>query len=263
MGYNGNPRNHEPSLKFEKITNLELFRTVCLPSYLMDICTSFPSLETLSIVHRLQEVTPDDALDLVGSRFLSDELSRLKHLRTLRLGLFYNFAISEILGPTGTLSWISLPELQTLEVPIGFFVETKPEGEDKALCPTWVLPNSLRSLTLWVDMRCRNHRAENMVLDAFYKHNAMVLDFLEALCRKSPTYFPHIRQVGFRKGVKEAMDCVDDPDNYSPLSEYIFYPDVNNHVHHAACEARLEKLRDSFNRVGVRFYEVPRRDAWF
>ncbi|KUI63628.1 hypothetical protein VM1G_10208 [Cytospora mali] len=261
MGYNGNPRNHDPSLRFEKITSLELARTACLPSHLMDICTSFPSLETLSIDRRLHEVIPDDALELVGRRFLSDQLSRLKQLRTLKLGLLYSFNISEILGPTGTLSLISLPKLQTLEVPIGFFVETNPEGEDKVLCPTWVLPKSLRSLTLWVDMRCRNHRKENMVLNAFYKHNVIVLDFLEALCRESPTHFPHLRQVGFHKGVREAMDCVDDPDNYSPPPEYLFYPDVNLHTHHNACEARLESLWDSFEKVGVSFYKVPKRDV--
>lgn len=241
----------------ETVTKLRLENDWCRPHHLFNICASYPRLESLwtrndpeSIAARIPR---DAATTDIGPRFLSDCLSRLTRLRFLSLNMFYHDQdINASLGASGTLDLTSLPELHTVEVPIRFFVEKQPGGIVRVLCPTAVLPPSLRSLTLFTDLRgVEDRRYERDMTAYFHQSESSTLWFLGTLYNVRQTNFPHLRDVGYHLGDPNwFINCTNEHQGNAP-AKHFYYPPPNG-------QYDLSNQRDPLIRcylsAGIHFY---------
>ncbi|KAL1870219.1 hypothetical protein Daus18300_005284 [Diaporthe australafricana] len=120
--------------QYESIRTLELAESCCLPRSIIALCSTFPHLDSFSIVTHMA------SKPYVDFKHLMDSLASLENLRTLHLCLHYHDNISRTPGPSEILSLKSLPNLQTLTVPFHFFVKKPPQGQCKVSSPENVLP---------------------------------------------------------------------------------------------------------------------------
>lgn len=238
---------------------IELRESSCIPLDFLNICGSFPHLESLLVDNEPSRagnrIFKDLSLLDTGGRFISEKLSCLRHLQNLTLNLYCHCNISAALGASGTLTLVSLPELHSLTVPMSFFVEMQPGGEYRGLCPDAVLPRSLRSLTLATDIYGTEKWCDLDFNGGLHQSRAIVLGFLYALSDICRTSFPNLREVAYIQGSAKIEDnwagcpCRADPPRPEECPLH-FEPPV---VGHDGSLAPFEEVLRSFGRAGVLF----------
>lgn len=210
--------------------------------------------------------------------YLSDGLARLPDLKSLELDLHYSCDFSHLLGPRGVLNLQALSGLQTVRVPLHFFVEKQTDGEHIVAYPTAVLPSSLRHLMLSADLKCvtywraagvSNSSAPGLVGPhssgdspvSQYQSRIAVLQFLESVSSCISDYFTHLEGVTYCYGVEAQLN--NGVGDYSvgalacPRQEAIRV--LSPQVDMDGSTTRFGILSEAFDRSGIRFAAVEER----
>lgn len=137
------------NLQCRNITCIDLQQSHCTPAAIIEICTEFPSLQSLSI-------STEYGISPVGrprshEHSFTAGLAKLEHLQELVLELHYKDDVKAWMGPHGVLNLAGLSKLASLRLPLHFLVETQTDQEPFITDLGLALPPGLEQLTVWAD----------------------------------------------------------------------------------------------------------------
>lgn len=134
----------------------------------------------------------------MGANSLTSSLEKLQHIEVLRLDLHCHKDIRPILGPENTLRLSGLTKLQSLAVPIQYFMSGNQQNQQPVMKnPGMVLPQSLRSLTLLAGVENLWDALKTSRTRALKPLQGTVLDFLEALYALRLGHFSDLMRVTY------------------------------------------------------------------
>ncbi|KUI68482.1 hypothetical protein VM1G_04665 [Cytospora mali] len=213
------------------ITSLRLENSSCHPPDIYHVCNTFPSLKSFSIITNSMDgsrhIADNRAGILEGAGLLSDALAMLKDLQSLTLDIYLTSYDFYKLGPLTVLDLRPLSNLRYLRVPLKFFLIPYTMRKASAgllthpFCsPVSVLPPSLVSLTIWIDVSWdpvlyeRNH-----ISGVSLRHD--VPDFLNFLAYHSGPdgRFTELQEVAYRYRIGDYTNDAKHGDYVAALEE--------------------------------------------
>ncbi|KAI3393459.1 hypothetical protein diail_4255 [Diaporthe ilicicola] len=195
------------------ITHVDLRRSRCKPQGILQMCTAFPSLESLCISTEYETWCGSQGMKKVRSqeKFLSTELAKLEHLRELVLDLHYDQDVRPWLGPHGLLILGGLNKLVTVRAPLHYLTEVQPGNTPVITNLTLALPSSVEQLTVTADLQCMEHLAlaktpsvswpyhlfDWVDTPATYRPRHAALDILESVSSLVTGHFRNLKEVTY------------------------------------------------------------------
>lgn len=257
-----------PGPTFKNIKKAELRQSACLSHDFLALGNLLAHVEVLKISSRgdvrsvlpfshdgsrvAKELRLDD-----GHEYFHEALQNMRNLHTLTLDLHYGafsgkFGMPVPMNPT----LASLPKLATIKIPLQMLIEdhgprdteVSPNRTDRLV---EILPKSLRSLTIMVEVCCTHHGQEPPLSETEIRpRSSTIIDFMEALSRLGHEAFPELKEVVCCYNMS-GDDCSPDDGDGDFIStdfgeEDLFEAD-------AGCSGRLDLLRMSLQQQQMQF----------
>lgn len=192
-----------------------------------------------------------------GNEYFHEALNNMRNLHTLELDLHYGHFSGES-GMPAPMNPIlaSLPKLATIKIPLQMLVKNHGSQDSEFDSSRTdrlveVLPKSLRSLTIMVEVRCLDHGWDPPLFESEMRpRSSTIIDFMETLSRLGHGAFPALKEVVCCYNMSGDEYSPDDGDRDIISTDFgeedLFEAD-------AACSGRFELLRMSLQQQQMRF----------
>lgn len=191
-----------------------------------------------------------------GNEYFREALTKMKDLHTLTLDLNYDaFSWGPGMPVPMNPTLASLPKLETVKIPLQMLIEdhrqrdTEP-NQNRLHRLVEVLPRSLRSLTITVEVYCDHCAWDILSQGGIRPPSSTIVDFMEALSRLGHEAFP---------GLKEVICCysrtglISSPDYGEREIESTDFGEDDLFEADAGSYGRLELLRTSLQQQQIQF----------